>query len=167
VQELVIGMAHRGRLNVLVNVLGKSPSDLFSEFEGAYDLARLKGSGDVKYHKGLLGRRAYSRAATCTSRSLQSRRISRSSIRRRGLGAVPRQDRRGDSSASRCCRSSFTATRPFAGQACVAETFQLSQTRAFYTGGTVLLGHQQSDRFTMSDPGRQPLDDLLLGHRRR
>ena len=52
VQELVIGMAHRGRLNVLVNVLGKSPSDLFSEFEGAYDLARLKGSGDVKYHKG-------------------------------------------------------------------------------------------------------------------
>ena len=52
VQELVIGMAHRGRLNVLVNVLGKSPQDLFSEFEGAYDLARLKGSGDVKYHKG-------------------------------------------------------------------------------------------------------------------
>ena len=52
VRELVIGMAHRGRLNVLVNVLGKSPSDLFSEFEGAYDLARLKGSGDVKYHKG-------------------------------------------------------------------------------------------------------------------
>jgi len=52
VEEAVIGMAHRGRLNVLVNLLGKSPSVLFSEFEGSYDLSHLKGSGDVKYHKG-------------------------------------------------------------------------------------------------------------------
>ncbi len=51
VEESIIGMAHRGRLNVLVNVLGKSPSDLFSEFEGQYDAAD-DGSGDVKYHKG-------------------------------------------------------------------------------------------------------------------
>jgi 2-oxoglutarate dehydrogenase E1 component len=52
IEEVVIGMAHRGRLNVLVNLLGKSPATLFSEFEGAYDLSHLKGSGDVKYHKG-------------------------------------------------------------------------------------------------------------------
>src|SRR5262249_2139551 len=52
IQEAIIGMAHRGRLNVLVNLLGKSPAELFSEFEGVYDPARLKGSGDVKYHKG-------------------------------------------------------------------------------------------------------------------
>ncbi len=51
-EEVVIGMAHRGRLNVLVNLLGKSPAVLFSEFEGVYDPKRLKGSGDVKYHKG-------------------------------------------------------------------------------------------------------------------
>ena len=52
VEEIVIGMAHRGRLNVLVNVLGKAPSELFSEFEGKYDISHMKGSGDVKYHKG-------------------------------------------------------------------------------------------------------------------
>ena len=52
VEETIIGMAHRGRLNVLVNLLGKSPKDLFNEFEGHYDLAKLRGSGDVKYHKG-------------------------------------------------------------------------------------------------------------------
>ena len=52
VEEAIIGMAHRGRLNVLVNLLGKSPKDLFSEFEGQYDLTKLRGSGDVKYHKG-------------------------------------------------------------------------------------------------------------------
>ena len=52
VEECVIGMAHRGRLNVLVNLLGKSPSVLFNEFEGKYDTAHMQGSGDVKYHKG-------------------------------------------------------------------------------------------------------------------
>ena len=52
VKELVIGMAHRGRINVLVNVLGKSPEELFEEFEGNVDPADMKGSGDVKYHKG-------------------------------------------------------------------------------------------------------------------
>ena len=50
IKEIVVGMAHRGRINVLVNLLGKAPQELFSEFEGAYDPARVKGSGDVKYH---------------------------------------------------------------------------------------------------------------------
>ncbi len=55
VKEAVIGMAHRGRLNVLANVVGKSYSDIFSEFEGNLDVESVQGSGDVKYHKGARG----------------------------------------------------------------------------------------------------------------
>ncbi|HEY5266482.1 MAG TPA: multifunctional oxoglutarate decarboxylase/oxoglutarate dehydrogenase thiamine pyrophosphate-binding subunit/dihydrolipoyllysine-residue succinyltransferase subunit [Acidimicrobiales bacterium] len=55
VREAVIGMAHRGRLNVLANIVGKSYSDIFSEFEGNLDPERVQGSGDVKYHKGAHG----------------------------------------------------------------------------------------------------------------
>ena len=77
VEDIVFGMAHRGRLNVLVNVLGKAPEALFSEFEGKYDLKALKGSGDVKYHKGFSCDVRTSRA-TCTSRSHSIHRTSRS-----------------------------------------------------------------------------------------
>ncbi len=80
VEDMVIGMAHRGRLNVLVNVLGKSPSELFHEFEGKYDVAHLKGSGDVKYHKGFSSDLRTS-AATCTWRWRSIPRTWRSSIR--------------------------------------------------------------------------------------
>src|SRR5581483_3800889 len=65
VEELVIGMAHRGRLNMLVNVLGKSPKELFAEFEGKYNVDALAQAGDVKYHMGfstdveILGKRLH------------------------------------------------------------------------------------------------------------
>mgnify|MGYP002235899013 CR=1 FL=1 len=57
-EEMVIGMAHRGRLNVLVNTLGKAPSELFAEFEGHYKSKDLP-AGDVKYHNGFLKRCRY------------------------------------------------------------------------------------------------------------
>ena len=51
-QEIVIGMAHRGRLNILANVVGKDVKQIFSEFEGEIDPSSTQGSGDVKYHLG-------------------------------------------------------------------------------------------------------------------
>ena len=151
VQELVIGMAHRGRLNVLVNVLGKSPADLFSEFEGAYDLARLKGSGDVKYHKGYSadvrtpGGNVHIALAFNPSHLEIVNPVVEGSVR-------ARQDRRGDSLGEQVLPVLIHGDAAFAGQGVVAETFQLSQTRAFYTGGTVHLVINNQIGFTMSDP---------------
>ncbi len=151
VQELVIGMAHRGRLNVLVNVLGKSPKDLFSEFEGAYDLARLKGSGDVKYHKGYSadvrtpGGNVHIALAFNPSHLEIVNPVVEGSVR-------ARQDRRGDSLGEQVLPVLIHGDAAFAGQGVVAETFQLSQTRAFYTGGTVHLVINNQIGFTMSDP---------------
>jgi 2-oxoglutarate dehydrogenase E1 component len=64
VQEIVIGMAHRGRLNVLVNTLGKMPADLFAEFDGT--APENLPAGDVKYHQGFSQRRLHPRRAACT-----------------------------------------------------------------------------------------------------
>ncbi len=151
VQELVIGMAHRGRLNVLVNVLGKSPQDLFSEFEGAYDLARLKGSGDVKYHKGYSadvrtpGGNVHIALAFNPSHLEIVNPVVEGSVR-------ARQDRRGDALGEQVMPVLIHGDAAFAGQGVVAETFQLSQTRAFYTGGTIHLVINNQIGFTMSDP---------------
>jgi 2-oxoglutarate dehydrogenase E1 component len=151
VQEIVIGMAHRGRLNVLVNVLGKSPQDLFSEFEGAYDLARLKGSGDVKYHKGYSadvrtpGGNVHIALAFNPSHLEIVNPVVEGSVR-------ARQDRRGDELGEKVLPVLIHGDAAFAGQGVVAETFQLSQTRAFYTGGTVHIVINNQIGFTTSDP---------------
>jgi 2-oxoglutarate dehydrogenase E1 component len=151
VQELVIGMAHRGRLNVLVNVLGKSPSDLFSEFEGDYDLAKLRGSGDVKYHKGYSadvrtpGGNVHIALAFNPSHLEIVNPVVEGSVR-------ARQDRRGDSLGEQVMPVLIHGDAAVAGQGVVAETLQLSQTRAFYTGGTVHVIINNQIGFTTSDP---------------
>ena len=151
VQELVIGMAHRGRLNVLVNVLGKSPQDLFSEFEGAYDLARLKGSGDVKYHKGYSADVRTPRGNVHIALAFNPSHLE--IVNPVVEGSVrARQDRRGDSLGEQVLPVLIHGDAAFAGQGVVAETFQLSQTRAFYTGGTVHIVINNQIGFTMSDP---------------
>jgi 2-oxoglutarate dehydrogenase E1 component len=149
VQEVVIAMAHRGRLNVLVNVLGKSPQELFTEFEGTYDLATFKGSGDVKYHMGFSadirtpGGAVHVALAFNPSHLEIVNPVAEGSVR-------ARQDRRGDADGDKVLPLLIHGDAAIAGQGVVAETFQLSQTPAFYTGGTVHVVINNQIGFTTS-----------------
>ncbi len=151
VEEVVLGMAHRGRLNVLVNVLGKSPPELFSEFEGQYDLAAIKGSGDVKYHMGFSadirtpGGNVHIALAFNPSHLEIVNPVVEGSVR-------ARQDRREDALGEKILPVLIHGDAAFAGQGVVAETLQMSQTRSFYTGGTVHLVIDNQIGFTTSDP---------------
>jgi 2-oxoglutarate dehydrogenase E1 component len=151
VEEAIIGMAHRGRLNVLVNLLGKSPKDLFSEFEGQYDLAKLRGSGDVKYHKGFssdlktLSGNVHVALAFNPSHLEVVNAVVEGSVR-------ARQERRGDSSGDKVLPVQIHGDAAFAGQGVIMETLQLSQARGFYTGGSVHVIVNNQVGFTTSDP---------------
>ncbi|MCZ8131416.1 MAG: 2-oxoglutarate dehydrogenase E1 component [Steroidobacteraceae bacterium] len=151
VEEAVIGMAHRGRLNVLVNLLGKSPKVLFDEFEGHYDLAHLKGSGDVKYHKGFSsdlrtpGGNVHVALAFNPSHLEVVNPVVEGSVR-------ARQERRDDAEGAKVLPVLIHGDAAFAGQGVVMETLQLSQARGFYTGGTVHLIINNQVGFTTSDP---------------
>jgi len=150
-EEMVIGMAHRGRLNVLVNLLGKSPADIFSEFEGKYDVARLQGSGDVKYHKGFSSDlktpagNVHVALAFNPSHLEVVNPVVEGSVR-------ARQERRGDTAGARVLPIQIHGDAAFSGQGVVTETLQLSQTRAFYTGGTLHIIINNQVGFTISDP---------------
>ncbi len=151
VEETIIGMAHRGRLNVLVNLLGKSPRDLFNEFEGQYDLAKLRGSGDVKYHKGFSadlktpGGNVHVALAFNPSHLEVVNPVVEGSAR-------ARQERRGDAVGDKVLPVLIHGDAAFAGQGVVMETLQLSQARGFYTGGTVHVIINNQVGFTTSDP---------------
>jgi 2-oxoglutarate dehydrogenase E1 component len=151
VQETIIGMAHRGRLNVLVNLLGKSPKDLFSEFEGQYDLATLRGSGDVKYHKGFSSDlktesgNVHVALAFNPSHLEVVNAVVEGSVR-------ARQERRGDALGDTVLPVQIHGDAAFAGQGVIMETLQLSQARGFYTGGSVHVIINNQVGFTTSDP---------------
>jgi 2-oxoglutarate dehydrogenase E1 component len=149
VQEIVIGMAHRGRLNVLVNTLGKSPADLFEEFEGKHadDLP----SGDVKYHQG------FSSDITTTGGpvhlSLAFNPSHLEIVNPVVEGSVKaRMDRRGDPHGKQVLPILVHGDAAFAGQGVVMETLNLAQTRGYGTGGTVHLVINNQIGFTTSDP---------------
>jgi 2-oxoglutarate dehydrogenase E1 component len=151
VQEIAIGMAHRGRLNVLVNVLGKSPQELFSEFEGDYDLASLKGSGDVKYHMGFSADVRTPGGPVHVTLGFNPSHLEIVSPVVEG-SVRARQDRRGDIAGAQVLPLVIHGDAAIAGQGVVAETLQLSQTRAFRTGGTIHVVINNQIGFTASDP---------------
>ncbi len=151
IREIVIGMAHRGRINVLVNILGKSPELLFEEFEGNYDLDELKGSGDVKYHKGFSadmktpGGNVHIALAFNPSHLEIVNPVVEGSVR-------ARQQRRGDLERLEVLPVLIHGDAAFAGQGVVTETFQMSQTNGFRTGGSVHIVINNQIGFTTSRP---------------
>lgn len=152
IQELVIGMAHRGRINVLVNVLGKAPQALFREFEGKQNIEAMTGSGDVKYHMGFSsdirtpGGNVHVMLAFNPSHLEIVDAVVEGSVR-------ARQERRGDSTGEEVLPVLIHGDAAFAGQGVVAETLQLSQARGFATGGTVHIIVNNQVGFTISNPG--------------
>jgi len=145
-REVVIGMAHRGRLNVLVNIFGKNPGELFAEFEGR---ATYESSGDVKYHQGFSsnmmtpGGELHLALAFNPSHLEIVSPVVEGSVR-------ARQDRRGDDTGSAVVPIVIHGDAAFAGQGVVMETFQMSQTRAYGTGGTVHIVLNNQVGFTTS-----------------
>jgi len=148
IQETVIGMAHRGRLNVLVNTMGKMPKDLFSEFEGKH--ADSFPAGDVKYHMGFSsdiitpGGPMHLTLAFNPSHLEIVNPVVEGSVR-------ARQHRRRDRDGRQVLPVVIHGDAAFAGQGVVMETLNLSQTRGYRTGGTVHIMVNNQIGFTTSD----------------
>ena len=149
VQELVLGMAHRGRLNVLVNTLGKMPKDLFGEFEGKHDDGLQ--AGDVKYHQGFSsdintpGGPMHLTLAFNPSHLEIVNPVVEGSVR-------ARQHRRKDRGGDQVLPVLIHGDAAVAGQGVVMETLNLAQTRGYGTGGTVHIVVNNQIGFTTSDP---------------
>jgi len=148
-QELVIGMAHRGRLCVLVNTLGKMPSDLFSEFEGTK--AQELSGGDVKYHQGFAadvitpGGPVHVTLAFNPSHLEAVDPVVEGSVR-------ARQHKRGDAKGDLVLPVLIHGDAAVAGQGIIQETLNMAQTRGYYTGGTIHIVVNNQIGFTTSDP---------------
>ena len=148
-KEVVIGMPHRGRLNLLVNIMGKNPADLFGEFEGKS--LHKKGSGDVKYHQGFSsnvmtpGGEVHLALAFNPSHLEIVGPVVEGSVR-------ARQVRRKDIGGDDVLPVIVHGDAAFAGQGVNQETFQMSQTRGYTVGGTVHIVVNNQVGFTTSDP---------------
>ncbi len=134
VEEIVIGMAHRGRLNVLINILGKLPSKLFEEFEGK--LTEENRSGDVKYHKGFATDMQTEAGILHIAMAFNPSHLE--IVNPVVEGSVrSRQERRGDDTGKQVLPVLIHGDAAFSGQGIVMETLELSQTQGYSTGGTL------------------------------
>ena len=151
VKEVVIGMAHRGRLNVLTNILGKPPADLFEEFEGKKSPDALRSMGDVKYHMGFStdvetpGGFTHVVLGFNPSHLEIINPVIEGSVR-------ARQQRRKDRSGDHVLPVLIHGDSAFAGQGVVMETLQMSQARGYSTGGSIHVVINNQIGFTTSNP---------------
>jgi len=149
-ERVVIGMAHRGRLNILANVIGKSLAKIFSEFEGNIDPTTIQGSGDVKYHLGahgihktLNGKEITVEVAPNPSHLEAVNPVVEGMVR-------AMQDRSADLERNKIIPILVHGDAAFAGQGIVAETLNLSQLKGYRTGGTIHIIINNQIGFTTS-----------------
>ncbi|MDW6093470.1 2-oxoglutarate dehydrogenase E1 component [Vibrio rhizosphaerae] len=148
-REAVVGMAHRGRLNMLVNVLGKRPQDLFDEFAGKHD--ETWGTGDVKYHQGFSADFATPGGNIHLALAFNPSHLE--IVNPVVMGSVrARQDRLGDKDGSKVLPITIHGDSAVTGQGVVAETFNMSQARGYQVGGTVRIVINNQVGFTTSNP---------------
>ena len=136
-REVVLGMPHRGRLNVLTNFMGKKFSAIFSEFQGNPATPEdVQGSGDVKYHLGTSADREFD--GNTVHLSLNTNPSHLEAVDPVVIGRVrAKQDQRGDDERGQVMGLLMHGDAAFAGQGLVAETFDFSQLRGYMTGGTI------------------------------
>jgi len=150
-KEVVIGMAHRGRLNVLTNILGKPPSEIYEEFKGYRTSRRIMTSGDVKYHKGFSSNLDTPGGIIHVALGFNPSHLEiigpviEGSVR-------ARQQRYEDKQGDKVLPVIIHGDAAFAGQGVVMETFNMSQSPGFRTGGTVHIVINNQIGFTTSDP---------------
>ncbi|MCX7120788.1 MAG: 2-oxoglutarate dehydrogenase E1 component [Gammaproteobacteria bacterium] len=150
IREMVIGMAHRGRLNVLLNIMGKAPADLFQEFDGTKDYGNV--TGDVKYHKGYSSDVETPDGAIHLSLGFNPSHLE--FINTVVMGSVrARQERSTDIPKKDYALAVLIhGDAAFSGQGIVMETLAMSQTRAYNVGGTIHIVTNNQVGFTTSNP---------------
>jgi 2-oxoglutarate dehydrogenase E1 component len=157
-KELVLGMPHRGRLNVLTNMMGKPFAALFSEFQGnPANPADVQGSGDVKYHLGTSTDRDFD--GNTVHLSLTANPSHLEAVNPVVLGKVrAKQRQRGDTAREQVVGLLMHGDAAFAGQGLVAETLELSELKGYRTGGTIhfivnnQIGFTTSPSYARSSP---------------
>ena len=150
-KEVVIGMAHRGRLNMLINVMGKDPDELFSEFEGHIEELGDKMTGDVKYHQGFSSDMETPGGQLHLALSFNPSHLEIINPVVQG-SARARQDRRSDDFRRLVLPVIIHGDAAISGQGVVYEALQFSETRGFTTGGTIHVVINNQVGFTTSDP---------------